>query len=68
MKKLIITSFLMCILGVTYANDCSKIVSDACWEIASSAVNDDEANGGGCFTDYQWHTFYCDYYNQCISH
>lgn len=67
MKKLIIASFLMCVLGVVaYANDCSKIVNDECWQIASSAVNWDESQHG-CLSQTDWHIAYCGYYNNCIS-
>lgn len=67
MKKLLITSFLMCVLGVVaYANDSSKILND-CSDWASGQVNDDE-NQYGCYSDAGWHQAYCDAYNKCISH
>ena len=59
MKKLLIASFLMCVLGIAYANDCTNY--------AVSRVNEFE-NDHGCYSPGGYYQAVCDAYNDCISH
>lgn len=60
MKRLIIASFLMCVLGVTaYANDCT--------DYAVARVNEFE-NDHGCYNPGGYSQAICDAYADCISH